>query len=286
MPADDTASIRRHSQPCHTASAEASSATRQAPRRRLRVAIAALVVTASAILAIQGPTASSSAQPTPAASTITAPVAGLPATTPTDQPATSPAAPRPRVAYVGDSIGHSAEAEVRRALAQGYRLTSYDSVDGTTIAEHLAPATRLLSGNAAPEVLVVELGTNDAEHHGAARFERDLRTMLDLVSPRVREVRWLDQKDTPTYYAGVNRHAARFNAILRRVVAAYPRSWTTRHGPGPRRRAASSPTSCTSPRSGGNSWPGSCGGRWTWPPSGSARPSPDGRRSAVAPGLT
>lgn len=227
MHADDTASTRRHAgrRPTATATtsgANASSATRRAPRHRLRVTIAAFVAAATAIVAIQGHAASSSAQSAPGVPSVATDVTGLPAASPADQPETSPATPRPRVAYVGDSIGHSAEAEVRRALTRGYRLTSYDSVDGSTIAEHLAPVTSLLSGSATPDILVIELGTNDAEHHGAARFERDLRTMLDLVSPRVREVRWLDQKDTPTYYAGVNRHAVRFNAILRRVVAEYP----------------------------------------------------------------
>ncbi len=222
MHADDTASTRRHAGRRNTPNAEASIATRRAPRRRLRVTIAAFVAAATAIVAIQGHTPSSSAQSAPGVPTVATHVTGLPAATPAGQPETGPAAPRPRVAYVGDSIGHSAEAEVRRALTQGYRLTSYDSVDGSTIAEHLTPVTSLLRGSATPDVLVIELGTNDAEHHGASRFERDLRTMLDLVSPRVREVRWLDQKDTPTYYAGVNRHAVRFNAILRRVVAEYP----------------------------------------------------------------
>lgn len=194
------------------ASAEASRATRHAPRRRRRVIAAVVVVAGTIVAAVQGQAASSSAQ---SAVTVPAAPAGVPLEAPT-------VAPPPRVAYVGDSIGHSAETEVRQSLADGYRLMSYDSVDGSAIAEHLDPVTRLLRINATPDILVIELGTNDAEHHGAVRFERDLRTMLDLVSPRVREVRWLDQKDTPTYYAGVNHYAVRFNAILRRVVAQYP----------------------------------------------------------------
>lgn len=140
------------------------------------------------------------------------------------QSAPAPAAAAgPRVAFVGDSIGHSAESQVRRALGEGYRLTSYDSVDGSTIAEHRTAVARLLRSAARPEVLVIELGTNDAEHHGPRRFDRDLRAMLDLVSPRVAEVRWYDQKDTPTgYYRGIDRHAAMFNRILRAVASRYP----------------------------------------------------------------
>lgn len=219
MHAEDTASTcrqagRRPTPRGKASGAEASSAIRRGPRRRLRIATAALVAAATAIVAIEGQTVSSSAQAVPTTTTAVPTAAQPPETIPTARP--------PRVAYVGDSIGHSAEAEVRRSLARGYRLTSYDSVDGSTITEHLASVTALLRSRAVPDLLVVELGTNDAEHHGAARFERDLRTMLDLVSPRVREIRWLDQKDTPTYYAGVNRHAVRFNAILRRVVAQYP----------------------------------------------------------------
>ena len=132
------------------------------------------------------------------------------------QTAPAPAAGAgPRVAFVGDSIGHSAEPQVRQALGDRYRLTSYDSVDGSTIADHRTAVARLLQSASRPEILVIELGTNDAEQHGPRRFDRDLRAMLDLVSPRVAEVRWFDQKDTPTgYYRGVDLHAAMFNRIL------------------------------------------------------------------------
>ena len=140
------------------------------------------------------------------------------------QTAPAPAAGAgPRVAFVGDSIGHSAEPQVRQALGDRYRLRSYDSVDGSTIADHRTAVARLLLSASRPEILVIELGTNDAEQHGPRRFDRDLRAMLDLVSPRVAEVRWFDQKDTPTgYYRGVDRHAAMFNRILRVVASRYP----------------------------------------------------------------
>lgn len=139
------------------------------------------------------------------------------------QTAPAPAAGAgPRVAFVGDSIGHSAEPQVRQALGDRYRLTSYDSVNGSTIADHRTAVARLLQSAGRPEILVIELGTNDAEQHGPRRFDRDLRAMLDLVSPRVAAVRWFDQKDTPTGYQGVDRHAAMFNRILRVVASRYP----------------------------------------------------------------
>ncbi len=155
-----------------------------------------------------------------------------PATAPTTVPPSGEAAAQthplgggagPRVAFVGDSIGHSAEPQVRQALGDPYRLSSYDSVDGSTIADHRTAVARLLQSASRPEILVIELGTNDAEQHGPRRFDRDLRAMLDLVSPRVAEVRWFDQKDTPTgYYRGVDRHAAMFNRSLRAVASRYP----------------------------------------------------------------
>ncbi len=186
------------------------------------ILFAALVAAALLVagLALVDPTAAQS-EPATTTTALTSPATSGEAVAQTAPAPTAGAGPR--VAFVGDSIGHSAEPQVRQAGGDQYRLTSYDSVDGSTIADHYTAVARLLQSASRPEILVIELGTNDAEQHGPRRFDRDLRAMLDLVSPRVAEVRWLDQKDTPTsYYRGVNRHAAMFNRILRVVASRYP----------------------------------------------------------------
>ena len=189
-------------------------------RTRPRTILVVTLVAAALLLAglaLVDPTA---AQSEPATTT-TAPTTAAPTAVPLSGEAAAGAGPR--VAFVGDSIGHSAEPQVRQALGDPYRLSSYDSVDGSTIADHRTAVARLLQSASRPEILVIELGTNDAEQHGPRRFDRDLRAMLDLVSPRVAEVRWFDQKDTPTgYYRGVDRHAAMFNRSLRAVASRYP----------------------------------------------------------------
>jgi len=190
-------------------------------RTRPRTILVVTLVAAALLLAGLALVAPTAAQSEPATAPTTAvPPSGEAAA----QTSLAPAAGAgPRVAFVGDSIGHSAEPQVRQVLGNPYRLSSYDSVAGSTIADHRTAVARLLQSASRPEILVIELGTNDAERHGPRRFDRDLRAMLDLVSPRVAEVRWFDQKDTPTgYYRGVDRHAAMFNRILRAVASRYP----------------------------------------------------------------
>ena len=145
-------------------------------------AILAVVLVATALflagLALVHPTAAAQSEPAPT----TVPLRGEAAA----QTAPAPAAGGPRVAFVGDSIGHSAEAQVRQALGDQYRLTSYDSVNGSTIADHRTAVARLLQSASRPEILVIELGTNDAERHGPRRFDRDLRASSPGVAPRRR----------------------------------------------------------------------------------------------------
>ena len=209
-------------------------------RTRPRTILVVVLVAAALLLAglaLVDPTAAQSEPATTTMAPTTVPLSGEAAA----QTAPAPAAGAgPRVAFVGDSIGHSAESQVRQTLGDQYRLTSYDSVSGSTIADHRTAVARLLQSASRPEILVIELGTNDAEYHEPGRFDRDLRSMLDLVSPRVAEVRWFDQKDTPTgYYRGVDRHAATFNRILRAVATRYPNvsvvpyaDWTRSAPPG------------------------------------------------------
>lgn len=140
-------------------------------------------------------------------------------------PAPPPEAAAGTVAFFGDSIGHSAEARTRDRLgAGGYRVVEYNSVDGFTLGDQAAAIRRRVTGTARPHTMLVELGTNDAEKIGdPARFEAAVRSVLDVVSPRVACVRWLDIKPTPTnFYLGVNRNAARFNRILARAAGDYP----------------------------------------------------------------
>lgn len=95
-----------------------------------------------------------------------------------DPTTTVPARARPVVAVVGDSITFGAEAALHAALDDRVDL-HVEGVVGATTAQML-PAARQLS-SLDPDVVVINLGTNDATTRGSSpATEDDLRAHLDL----------------------------------------------------------------------------------------------------------
>ena len=68
----------------------------------------------------------------------------------------------PRIALAGDSISQDASPVLRPALAE-IGPTSYTAVPGTRIWEHFDTIARV---SPAPDVVILELGVNDAAMHG------------------------------------------------------------------------------------------------------------------------
>lgn len=128
----------------------------------------------------------------------------------------------PRVAFYGDSLGYNAESELRAAIAPLYPFT-YRAAGGAAI-EYWRDAMRWSTLAATrPDTLVIELGTADAGwDHTSGQFERDVRGLLDALSPRVPCIRWFDIRSEPSMFEFVNKHAVSFNRILWRVAAEYP----------------------------------------------------------------
>ncbi|HMQ24583.1 MAG TPA: GDSL-type esterase/lipase family protein [Acidimicrobiales bacterium] len=130
--------------------------------------------------------------------------------------------PRLRVAFYGDSLGYNAEAELRSALEPTYAFT-YRGAGGAAVEYWRPSILRRAHRPDPPDVLVIELGTADAGWaHSPERFERDVRDLLDEVSPLVPCIRWLDQREEPSYFFRVNKRAVAFNEILWRVASEYP----------------------------------------------------------------
>lgn len=130
--------------------------------------------------------------------------------------------PRVRVAFYGDSLGYNAEAELRAAIEPAYAFT-YRGAGGAAVEYWRSSILRRAHRPDPPDVLVLELGTADAGWaHRPERFEADVRGVLDEVSPLVPCIRWLDQRQEPSYFKAVNKRAQAYNEILWRVAADYP----------------------------------------------------------------
>ena len=129
--------------------------------------------------------------------------------------------PRVRVAFYGDSLGYNAEAELRAALEPEFAFT-YRGAGGASVEYWRPSILRQAHRPDPPDVLVIELGTADAGWgHSPRRFERDVRVLLDEVSPLVPCIRWLDQRKEPSYFEAVSKRAVAFNDVLWRVAADY-----------------------------------------------------------------
>lgn len=127
----------------------------------------------------------------------------------------------PEVAFVGDSIGRDAEGHVRAQVERTHRISYYHAVAAGHIAYHLPRLLPVVKASDGPDIVLVELGTGDAFWDlSTARFEADVRRLLDRVLPYVTCIRWFDQKPTANVaYPEVNEHRTAFNRVLDRVLA-------------------------------------------------------------------
>lgn len=128
----------------------------------------------------------------------------------------------PRVALFGDSISAQSAGQLENQFVRQHRYLQW-SVDGYTIADQFDPIALLMSEGPVPNVMVVELGTNDAQkNRSSSQMAADIRTVLRRVAA-VPCVLWLNVKTSGVnpFYAGVVANAGRFNRVLARTVAEF-----------------------------------------------------------------
>lgn len=151
-----------------------------------------------------------------------------------------PAAIEPRlVGWVGDSIGWQSQHEIEAQVSQTHRLSTFNSIIGATVEEQFPATLEAVTGPDSPDILLVELGHNDAGKVGAAQFADDVRRFLDGVTPHVECVRWFDLKrgGSPVYDL-FNENAVLYNDILADIIEEYPTvrlvsysTWAALNGP-------------------------------------------------------
>jgi hypothetical protein len=131
--------------------------------------------------------------------------------------------PRPTVAFVGDSIGRDARPEITREVQRTNEIDYYHAIGAGYIGYHLPRLRPVVEAANGPDIVVAELGTGDAFwSHGPRKFEADMRTFLDRITPFVQCVVWLDQKATENRaYPMINERAGAYNAVVHRVVRDY-----------------------------------------------------------------
>jgi lysophospholipase L1-like esterase len=113
------------------------------------------------------------------------------------------------VLFVGDSIADGAEPDLTAALSTW--TVTFDAVVGRPSIGGVAPAAAAASLRPGPDVVVVELGTNDAD---PAAFEANLRTILTSLAAVPLVVWQTVHSPQPA--------AIEVNAAGRRVAATFP----------------------------------------------------------------
>jgi lysophospholipase L1-like esterase len=124
---------------------------------------------------------------------------------------------------VGDSIGWQSRPEIESAVSQTHRVSTFNSILGATVEYQTAATHEVVLGPDSPDILLVELGTNDTGKVEPAQFADDVRRFLDGVTPHVECVRWFDLKrGGSSVYQTFNDNAVLYNAILAEVIEGYP----------------------------------------------------------------
>jgi len=143
------------------------------------------------------------------------------------------------VGWVGDSIGWQSQHDIAAQVSQTHQLSTFNSILGATVDYQMAATHDVVLGPDSPDILLVELGTNDATKVEPSQFADDIRRFLDGVTPHVECVRWFDLKrgGSPVYQ-GFNENADLYNAILANVLGEYPTvrlvnysTWAQLNGP-------------------------------------------------------
>ncbi|MEL7208141.1 MAG: GDSL-type esterase/lipase family protein, partial [Actinomycetota bacterium] len=131
-----------------------------------------------------------------------------------------------RVGIVSDSMGFDAGGAMFDAITRTHPVVYNNSIAGGRVDQHLDLALSAVQEPEGPDVLLVILGTAEAQWDPtAAEFEADVRRFLDAVTPHVDCVRWFDtqHRDAHAWWQSFNRNHRQFNAILSSVAAEYDR---------------------------------------------------------------
>ena len=184
------------------------------------------------------PPTSSGAATAPAAGAATVPVSPLEPDGLTLSPQTGPA-DAPTVGLVGDSILFEALFHFDKTVKRDRRI-AFSATGLAYRIRTVLPAVRAEMRRAdRPDIMVVFIGTSQSQYEPPARWERELRRLMDAMSPRVSCIRVFDISDDPTgYYLLHDRQAAAYNRVTRRVVSGYANAewyhyerWAERAGP-------------------------------------------------------
>ena len=137
-------------------------------------------------------------------------------------PARSSPADAPTVGFVGDSIPFEALNHYDTTILRD-RAIVFNQIGLALKIRQVLPAVREAVRNGAmPDIFVAFIGTSQSESDPPSVWRRELRQLLDLVSPEVDCVRVFEVDDTDTnYYLLHDRYAAAYNRITHAVSHEY-----------------------------------------------------------------
>ena len=137
-------------------------------------------------------------------------------------PARASPADAPTVGFVGDSIPFEALDHYDTTILRD-RAIVFNQIGLALKIRQVLPAVREAVRNGAmPDIFVAFIGTSQSESDPPSVWRRELRQLLDLVSPEVDCVRVFEVDDTDTnYYLLHDRYAAAYNRITHAVSHEY-----------------------------------------------------------------
>jgi hypothetical protein len=129
----------------------------------------------------------------------------------------------PTLGLVGDSIPLQAVIEIRDQVTLDRRIAFSYAGLGFTAGDVLDETREALEGPDPPDIFVAFLGTAQSNVDRPARWGRQLRRLLDLVSGRVDCIRVFDIDQTVTgFRPHHDRYAPTYNRITHAMVSQYP----------------------------------------------------------------
>jgi len=124
--------------------------------------------------------------------------------------------------FVGDSIPLQAFRPIGRLIQADRRIAFNHAGLGFEVDDVLPRVRQAMNGGDVPDIFVVFLGTAQSHSDPPAVWERELRRLLDLVSPRVDCLRVFEIDDDRTgFYTAHDRNARAYNRITRRLTERY-----------------------------------------------------------------
>jgi hypothetical protein len=132
----------------------------------------------------------------------------------------------PTVGIIGDSIPFQADVDTVGGLDATVgldRQITYEYLRLGLNIDDVLPLTRAaLQGANRPDIFLVFIGTHQSQFEPPEEWRRDLRRLLDAVSPRVECIRVFEIDDDDTgFYSLHDRNGAAYNRITRQLTAEY-----------------------------------------------------------------